>query len=189
MSVFLTVLLAGVITDNIVLTKLLGFEESNNVYGVADLAKKGGLLTALLLLSTAVSYPIIKFVLLPLGLDYLMALVAVLVICGVLAAAFLFSKKYLPVLYRFLSANSSVLSCSSAVLGVCLFGINSDYVTSYPAVLVYSIASGIGFTLVSLIFFAIRERMKTAELPYFVKGLPLTLITAALLSMAFGGFA
>lgn len=189
MSVFLTVLLAGIVTDNIVLSRLLGFEESSLSDSMLDVAKKGGLISALLLISTAATYPLLKFLLLPFGLGYLSAFVAVLVICGILALAFTLSKKLLPSVHSFLEGNRAVLGCSAAVLGVCLLSLENDYVTTYPEALVYALASGIGFTLVSLVFFAIRERMKTAELPYFVKGLPLTLLTASLLSMAMGGFA
>ena len=143
MSVFLTVLLAGIVTDNIVLSKLLGFEESNNADSMKDVAKKGGILTALLLLSTAASYPIIKFLLLPLRMEHLSTLVSVLVICGILVAAFLLSKRYLPSLYGFLSLNKSVLTCSSAVLGVCLLSAQNDYVTNYPEALFFAVGAGI----------------------------------------------
>lgn len=189
MSVFLTVLLAGIVTDNLVLSKLLGFDESNKAQNMLDVVKKGGLITGLLLLSTAASYPVIKYLLLPFELGYLMTFVSVLVICGILALALLLSKKFLPSVYGFLSANRSVLTCSAAVLGVCLTCFNSESVTNYLTALVFALASGIGFTLVSFIFFAVRERMKTADIPEIVKGLPLTLVTAALLSMAMGGFA
>ncbi len=190
MSAVITLLAAAILTDNIVLSKLLGVTEAaDEQAGLLPLLKKCGLLTALMLITTAAFYPLDRFVLSPLEIEYLSALAAIIIICGILALVFTLSKKLLPAVYGFISQNSALLYCSAAVLGVCLSSVTYDNVTSYPLALLYAVGAGLGFTLVSVIFYAINYRMAAVELPDTVKGLPITLIIAALLSVAFGGFA
>lgn len=190
MSAVITLLAAAILTDNIVLSKLLGVTEATTEQaGLFPLLKKCGLLTALMLVTTAAFYPLDRFVLSPLGIEYLSALVAIIIICGILALIFILSKRFLPAVYGFISRNSALLYCSAAVLGVCLSSVTYDKITNYPLALLYAVGAGLGLTLVSIIFYGINYRMATADLPDTVKGLPISLIIAALLSLAFGGFA
>lgn len=190
MSNFIALLMAGIFTDNIVTSKLLGIEDASENSGSAlSLIKKCGVLTALLVLSTAVSYPVTEYILVLLGLGYLSSLAAVIIICGLLAAADIISKKYLPTVYEFLEKNRRVLVCSSVVLGMCLSAAQNELVTGYLSALVFAAATGIGFALVSFVFYGIRHRLDASDLPEAVKGLPVTLVIASLISMAFSGLA
>lgn len=188
MSSFVTLLVAGIFTDNVITAKLLGVDELyENDGSTVALLKKCGALTALLMLSVLITYPLYALVLSPLGLEYLSAFVTVIVICAVLVAAFLLSKRFLPVLYGFLKDNSRILTCSAVVLGLCLNTFQNELITGYLTAIIYTVASAVGFTLVSLIFYAIRERLEGTDLPECVKGLPITLLIASLLSLAFSG--
>lgn len=190
MSSLVTLLVAGIFTDNIITAKLLGVDELyEKDRSTAALLKKCGALTALLLVSVLITYPLYSLALKPLGLEYFSALVAVIVICAVLVGAFLLSKRFLPVLYGFLQENSRILTCSAVVLGLCLNTFQNELVTGYLTAIIYTVVSGVGFTLVCLIFYAIRERLEATDLPECVKGLPITLLIASLISLAFSGLA
>ncbi len=190
MSSLITLFIAAVFTDNIVTAKLLGVDELyEKDRSLISLLKKCGVLTALLVLASAVTYPVQEWILKPLGAGYLSAFAFALIICGILFALYLISKRFSPKLFAFLKENSRVLVCSAVVLGLCLSVSQNDLVTNYWTSLFYSFASGIGFTLVSLIFFTVRERLNETDLPECVKGLPITLLIASLLSLAFSGFA
>lgn len=190
MSSLVTLFIAAVFTDNIVTAKLLGVDELyEKDRSLISLLKKCGVLIALLVLASAVTYPVQEWILNPLGAGYLSAFAFALIICGILFALYLISKRFSPKLFTFLKENSRVLVCSSVVLGLCLSVSQNDLVTNYWTSLFYSFASGVGFTLVSLIFFAVRERLNETDLPECVNGLPITLLIASLLSLAFSGFA
>lgn len=190
MSSLVTLFIAAVFTDNIITAKLLGVDELyEKDRSLISLLKKCGVLTALLVLSSAATYPVQEWLLNPLGAGYLSAFAFALIICGILFALYLISKRFSPKLFEFLKENSRVLVCSSVVLGLCLSVSQNDIVTNYWTSLFYSFASGVGFTLVSLIFFAVRERLNETDLPECVNGLPITLLIASLLSLAFSGFA
>ncbi len=189
MSNLITLLIAGIFTDNLLTSKLLGLENVGEKTTPTELLKKCGALTVLLFVSSAVTYPVFRWVLTPLGAEYLYPFCAVIIVCSLLAAAFFLSKRYLPVVYSFLNKNRQVLTCSAVVLGLCLNAAQSDLVTGYLAALIYSLASSVGFAAVSFIFYAINNRLSDSSLPECVKGLPVTLIVASFISLAFSGFA
>ncbi|MBO5873110.1 MAG: hypothetical protein J6Q56_02775 [Clostridia bacterium] len=189
MNTFLTVLTAGILTDNILLSKLLGFELLDNDISPLTITKRSGAITSFLILSTAVTYPLINWVLLPLGIDYLSTLCSIIIICGILFGAFKLAKKFCTPISVFFERNQKLLTCSTVLLGVCLLNFENEYVTGYFSALLYSLSVGIGFLLVSIIMSAIHERLKSSDLPKCIQGLPITLLTASLLSLAFGGLA
>ncbi len=189
MNVIFTILVAGALTDNIVLNRLLGLPEASEEAGLLATLKRSGIVTLLMLISTAITYPVIHWVLEPIGVGCLSTLFCIIIICAILFSAFFASKKFSPTVYGILEANRSVLTCSSAVLGICLLSHQAEYIKSYPSALLYCIAAGLGFFVVSVILGSIHKRLKTAELPKALTGLPLTLLTASLLSLAFGGLA
>ena len=190
MKTLITLLLAGVFTGNLITSNLLGIEgmEKNNK-SMLSLLKSGTIITVLLLVSSAVTYPIGAYVMAPLKLGFLSSLFFTLIIFGILFGAFLLSEKFLPCLSAFLKENCETEALVPMVLAVCLMNIGSEIATNYLLVLLLAVISGIGYTLVSLILFAVNERLQTAELPNAVKGLPITLIILSLISLAFGGFA
>ena len=189
MNTFLTVLAAGILTDNILLSKLLGYELLDNDATPLTITKRSGATTAFLVLSTAVTYPLINWVLLPLKLSYLSTLCSIIIICGILFGAFKLTKKFCAPISRFFEKNQKLLTCSTALLGVCLLSFENEYVTGYFSALLYILSVGVGFLLVSIIMSAIHERLKMSDLPKCIQGLPITLLIASLLSLAFGGLA
>lgn len=189
MSIFLSVVAAAVLTDNIMLSSLLGFEQATDKSpSFTEILKRCGITAAIVFLSSAVSYPVIKWVLPLLGLEVLTGLICVLVICGLIFAAFTLTKLFLPAVYGFLNGYKAVTTCSALVLGICLKLFSSSAVSDYATALLYAVFSMIGFLLVSLVFWSLRGVLNSEELPRSLRGLPVTLLVAALISMAFQGF-
>lgn len=191
MKIFITLLISGIFTNNIITSGLLGIDELhyNRKKGLKALLKDCGIITALLFVSTVITYPVLKYVIIPLKIDYLAPLSCVVLICGVIFAVNILSKRFLPKAYVFLSKNSRMITCSPVVLGLCLLNVSSEIVTGYPTALLYSVLTGIGFAVVSVIFSSVNDRINASDLPKVLKGLPMTLIIVALISLAFGGFA
>ena len=191
MKIFITLLISGIFTNNIITHSLLGVEElpKCKTKTILTLLKDCAVLTALLFVSTAITYPVLRWVLAPLKLEYLSALVCVALICAVIFGVYELTKRFLPKINSIIKENGNMLACSPAVLGLCLMNLDSELITSYPQALLYSVFSGIGFTAVSLIFYMINQRIYESNLSDTVRGLPMTLIIAAIISLAFGGLA
>ncbi len=188
MSTLITILIAGIFTNNLLASKLLGIENATEKVTPRALLNKCGVLSALLFLSSLATYPIVKYLLTPFGADYLSPLVSVIIICAISFLAFSLSKKYAESVYLFLKEHSSVLSCSTVVLGLCLNISYNEITTNFIAAVVYVIASAMGFTLVSFMFYAINKQIEETSLPLCMKGLPITLLIASFIALAFGGF-
>lgn len=189
MSTFITLLAAAVLSENIVFTKALGFgDAAREEKSLLALLKKCATVAAFMLAATLITYPLINLVLIPLKGRFLAPLLSVLVICGIIFGVRLLADKFLPILGRFLNKNSHLLYCSSILLGVCLMNFESLLITNYLWAILYTLASAVGFTLASLLFFGLSPRLSDESLPQSVRGVPATLIVAALLSMALGGF-
>ena len=191
MKILMTLIFAGIFTNNIITANLLGidFLYYNKRKGFSTLLKNCGTLTAFLFISTAVTYPVFKWVLTPLKLGYLCPLICIILVSALLFAMYFLSGKFLPKLYSFLQTYFKPKTSLPILLGLCLLNMGNEIITSYPLALLYSVITGIGFAVTTVIFSSVYKRLGTAELLGIVKGLPLTLIIAALISLAFGGFA
>ena len=187
MKTLITVLVAGIFTSNLITYNLLGVEvlEKGRDKTLLDHLKRG-LVTAVLLVGfTAVSYPLGKWVIEPLGLGFLSSLIYIIIILGALFGITLAAEKFIPCLGKYLDAEALL----PVILAVCLLNMSSELVTNYGIALLYALICSAGYILVSVIAFAVCERLSTAELPSAVKGLPIILIILSLISLAFGGFA
>lgn len=191
MKILVTLIFAGIFTNNIITANLLGIDSLHysKKKGFSTLLKSCAVLTALLFVSSAVSYPVLKWVLTPLKLDYLYPLFCIILICAIIFAVYFLSNKFLPRLYGFLKTYFKPKTSLPIILGLCLLNLGNEIITSYPLALLYSVITGVGFAVTAVIFSSVYKRLGTAELPEIIKGLPLTLIIAALISLAFGGFA
>ena len=191
MKIIITILFAGIFTNNIITSNLLGIDElsrcSNKAY--KTLFKNCIGLTLILILSTAVTYPISKWVLAPLKSGYLSPLVSLVIIFALLFGVYFLSEKYAPKLFNLLPKESKISNYIPIILGLCLLNIGSDIISNYFLALLYSVITGLGFTVVTVIFVSVYKRLYESEISDTIKGLPLTLIIAALISLAFGGFA
>ena len=191
MKILITLLISGVFTSNLITFNLLGIEALKNgkQKSLMSLLKSGLIITALLLLTTAVTYPLGRWVITPLDIGYLAPLVFVLILFGLFFGAFFAADRFLPKISTFLKENCDTEAFLPVALAVSLMNFASDVVTGYPTAIFYSVICGVGYTLVSLILYTVNDRLKTTELPEAVKGLPITLIILSLISLAFGGFA
>lgn len=190
MKTVITLLIAGIFTGNLVTAHLLGIEGAKKEKkSLLAVLKSGAMITVLLTLFTTATYPLEKWVIEPLKLGYLSALVFTLVIFGLLFGLIFAAEKLLPKLSAFLKENCDMAAFVPVALAICLMNFTEETITSYGVAVLYSAISGIGYTVVALILFAVNERLKIAELPESVKGLPVTLIILSIISLAFGGFA
>lgn len=188
MDTVITLIFAGLLTDNIVLSKLFLVGKSQEKQTASSILIRSGILGALMLLSVAATYPIIKWLLNPLSFGFLAPLIALLIVCGIIFSAFLLSHAFVPSLYSVLCAQREFFVCFAAVLCLNLNVFGVDYITGYPEALLYAVISALGFMLVSFIFFGLRTALSKTDIPESLCGLPMTLLIASLLSMAFGGF-
>ena len=188
MDTVITLIFAGLLTDNIVLSKLFLVGKSQEKQTASSILIRSGILGALMLLSVAATYPIIKWLLNPLSFGFLAPLTALLIVCGIIFSAFLLSRAFVPSLYSVLCAQREFFVCFAAVLCLNLNVFGVDYITGYPEALLYAVISALGFMIVSFIFFGLRTALSKTDIPESLCGLPMTLLIASLLSMAFGGF-
>ena len=186
-SMIISVLLAGILTDNMVLSKFLGICPFLGVSKKINTAFAMGLAVILvMLLSTAVTYPIYVFLLIPSGLEYLQTIAFILVIAALVQLIEVLMKRFMPPLYKALGIYLPLITTNCAVLGVAILMIQKEF--NLLQSFTYSVATAIGFAIAMVIFAGIRERLELDGVPAALKGIPIALITAAILAMAFMGF-
>lgn len=188
MQMMITILVAGILTDNFVLSQFLGICPFLGVSKKLDTAVGMSVaVTFVMVLATLVTYPLYAWVLVPMGLDYLQTIVFILTIAALVQLVEVVMKKYMPPLYNALGIYLPLITTNCAVLGVTILHFTKEY--SYGQSLVNSLAAGLGFLLAMVLFAGVRQRLETADIPDALKGMPITLIAAAIVSMSFLGFA
>ena len=187
MKIMLSILLTGILTENFILAKVLGICP---VLGVSKkLNTAVGMSAAVIfvmLLSTAVTYPINAKLLVPNGLEYLQTIVFILVIAALVQLVEIILKKYMPALYNALGIYLPLITTNCAVLGVVLINVENNY--NFGQSMMRSLGGGLGFMLAMVMFAGVRERLESCDVPKFLQGLPITLIAASLTSVSFLGF-
>lgn len=182
------ILLGAAFVNNFVLVKFLGLCPVMGVSNRLDSAYGMAMATGFVLtLSAALSWMVQHWLLAPLGLDYLRTLAFILVIAGVVQFVELAMARRQPRLYRVLGIYVPLIATNCAVLGVTLLNVQEKR-TLFEAVL-YGFGAALGFALVLVLFSAMRERLETADVPAAWRGMPIALVTAGLMSLAFLGFA
>ncbi len=188
MQMMITILVAGILTDNFVLSQFLGICPFLGVSKKLDTAVGMSVaVTFVMVLATLVTYPLYAWVLVPMGLDYLQTIVFILTIAALVQLVEVIIKKYLPPLYNALGIYLPLITTNCAVLGVTILHFTKDY--SYAQSIVNALAAGLGFLLAMVLFAGVRQRLETADIPEALQGMPITLIAAAIVSMSFLGFA
>ena len=184
---FLAILLTSVLTENFTLCKFLGIcpflgvsKKLNTAVGMS------AAVIFVMALSTAVTYPIDKYLLVANGLDYLQTIVFILVIAALVQLVELILKKFMPPLYNALGIYLPLITTNCAVLGVVLLNITEGY--NFAESMVNSVGAGLGFMLAMVIFSGVRSRLEGADIPKFLQGLPIVLIAASIVSLSFMGF-
>lgn len=188
MNKLFTIFLTAMFVKNVVLMRFLAL--CPFVGMSQDVKKSMGMGYAVLfvtLLATAVTYPVYRYVLAPLHLEFLQTLMFILVIASLVQLVEFYLKKAAPALYASMGVYLALITTNCAILAVTLDVIVEGY--SFVEALVYASGSALGFMLSLVLLAGLRSRVDVAPVPKILKGAPILFITAALLSMAFSGFA
>ena len=181
------ILLSSVLVDNYVLSRFLGICPFLGVSKKLDQATGMGVaVTVVMLLATAVTWPIQYYVLNKLHLEYLQNIAFILVIATLVQILELVLKKFSPALYKGLGVYLPLITTNCAVLGVTINNINDGY--SFLESMVSSLGCGLGFLLAMVLFSGVRSRINESKIPAPFRGLATTLIAASFISLAFMGF-
>lgn len=183
-----SILLTMILTQNFILAKFLGICPFLGVSKKVDTAFGMSLAVIFVMaLATAVTYPINKYLLVANDLEYLQTIVFILVIAALVQMVEIVLKKYIPALYNSLGIYLPLITTNCAVLGVVTLNIDNGY--NFVESMVCSIGGGIGFLVAMIMFAGVRSRLESCDIPKFLKGLPITLVAASLVSLSFLGFA
>ena len=187
MSDLLKIFIGSMLVDNVVFMQYLALCPFIGMTGETGKATGMGLATTfVIVLATAVTWPIYNLVMVPLGLQFLQTLFFILVIASLVQLVELYLKKSAPALYSSMGIFLSLITTNCAVLGVTINCINKDY--SYAESIVYALGSAAGFLLSMVIMSGVRNKLKTAKVPKSFDGTPILFVAAGLLSLAFLGF-
>ncbi len=185
-SIF-SILLAGILTNNMVLAKFLGICPFLGVSKKVNTAFSMSIaVTLVMVIATAVTYPIYTYILYP-NFTYLQTVVFILVIAAIVQLIEIFLKKFIKPIYNALGIYLPLITTNCAVLGITMLNITEEL--SFVESLFNALAAGLGFMVAMLLFAGVRSKIETADVPEFLKGLPITLIAAALVALSFLGFA
>jgi electron transport complex protein RnfA len=188
MTEYALILVSTVLVNNFVLVKFLGLCPFMGVSRKLETAIGMGLATTFVLtLSSVCSYLVNEFLLVPLGLEYLRTIAFILVIAVVVQFTEMVVHKTSPLLYQVLGIFLPLITTNCAVLGVALLNTQAQH--GFLESAIYGFGGAVGFSLVLVLFAAMRERIAVADVPVVFRGPAIALITAGLMSMAFMGFA
>ena len=186
-KILIIILLSSVLVDNYVLSRFLGICPFLGVSKKFDQAVGMGVaVTFVMLLATAATWPIQRFVLDTLGLGYLQNIAFILIIATLVQILELILKKFSPALYKGLGVYLPLITTNCAVLGVTINNIIDGY--SFIESMVSSLGCGLGFLLAMVLFSGIRSKIDDSKVPAPFRGLAVTLIAASFISLAFMGF-
>lgn len=184
----IVILLSSVLVNNYVLSRFLGICPFLGVSKKLNQAVGMGVsVTAVMLLATAVTWPIQYFLLDRTGLGYLQTILFILVIATLVQILELLLKRFSPALHKGLGVYLPLITTNCAVLGVAINNINDGY--DFAEAMVSSLGCGLGFLLAMVLFSGLRSRIDESRVPEPFRGLAVTLIAASFLSLAFMGFA
>lgn len=186
---YVLILIAAVFVNNIVLSQFLGICPFLGVSNkVSTSIGMSGAVLFVMTISTMVTYLLYQFVLLPIGLEHLRTITFILVIASLVQMVEIILKKASPALYQALGVFLPLITTNCAVLGVAILALGLEDTSLLKAVF-FAVANSAGFALALIVFASIREQLELADLPEGMKGVPINLLVAGLLSLAFLGFA
>ena len=187
MNEYLLILVSTILVNNFVLVKFLGLCPFMGVSKKMDTAIGMGFATTFVLtLASITSYLINTYLLIPFELEYLRTIAFIVTIAAVVGFTELVVHKTSPVLHQSLGVFLPLITTNCAVLGVALLNVGAS--NSFLQSAVYGFGAAVGFSFVLVLFSGIRERIESADVPKIFQGVPIALITAGLMSMAFMGF-
>jgi electron transport complex protein RnfA len=187
MEQMMIILFSAILVDNFVLSKFLGIcpflGVSKNLKTAMGMSAA---VIAIMLLASAITWPIQIFLLEPLNIGFLQTLIFILVIAALVQMVETMMKKSMPPLYKALGIYLPLITTNCAVLGVTILNINKAY--SFPEAMINALGGGLGFALALFLFSGVRMRIEKSDIPKALRGLPITLVAASLVSVSFFAF-
>ena len=184
---YLLIFVAAVFVNNVVLSQFLGICPFLGVSKKVDTAAgMGAAVTFVLALATMCTFLLQRFVLEPLDMVYMQTIAFILVIAALVQMVEIILKKVSPALYQALGVFLPLITTNCCVLGVAILVIQKEF--NLMESVVYAVSIALGFTLALVVFAGIREQLARTELPPSMRGIPIALISAGILAMAFMGF-
>ena len=181
------IVLSAIITNNYVLSKFLGICPFLGVSKKLDNAMGMSVaVIVVMVVATAVTWPIQTYLLDPYGIGYMQTIVFILVIAALVQMIEIFLKKYIPALHKALGIYLPLITTNCAVLGVCVLNIDNEY--NFLQSMLNSFGSGVGFTVAMFLFAGVRSKIETNDYPEAFKGVASTLVAASITSLCFLGF-
>ncbi len=184
---FFAILIGGLLVNNFVLSQFLGIcpflgvsKKLNSAVGMSVAV------IFVMLMATAATHPIYTYLLVPNDLAYLQTIVFILIIAALVQLVEIVLRRFIPPLYKALGIYLPLITTNCAVLGVTILNIDNGY--TFLQSLVNALGAGLGFLLAMVMFAGVRERLESAEIPESLKGLPITLVAASIVSVSFLGF-
>ena len=188
MKELILILMGGVLVNNYVLQQFLGICPFLGVSKKFDQASGMGIaVTFVMLCATAVTWPIYTYALVPLKLEYLQTIVFILVIAALVQFVEIVLKRFIPALHKSLGVYLPLITTNCAVLGVTLNNITAGY--NFLESMISSLGVGLGFLLAMVLFAGVRSRIENCPSPKSFRGIPITLVAASIVALAFFGFA
>ncbi|MGN0476947.1 MAG: electron transport complex protein RnfA [Ruminococcus sp.] len=187
MTKFIIIMLSAVFINNYVLSRFLGICPFLGVSKKLNQATGMSLAVIfVMLIATAVTWPMQMYLLEPSNLGYLQTIVFILVIASLVQLVEIILKKYIPSLHKSLGVYLPLITTNCAVLGVTILNIDEGY--TFAESMVNSLGSGLGFLLAMVMFSGVRSKLEGADIPKAFQGLPITLVAASITSLSFLGF-
>ena len=184
---YFVIIISSIFVNNIVLSQFLGICPFLGVSGkVSTSLGMGAAVTFVLAIASIAAYLIQYHILVPLHIEYMQTIVFILVIAALVQMVEIILKKVSPALYQALGIFLPLITTNCAVLGVAILLVQKEY--NLGEAVVYAVAVAVGFTLALVLFAGLRERLELENVPKALRGVPIALITAGLLAMAFMGF-
>ncbi|MBR5821786.1 MAG: electron transport complex subunit RsxA [Alistipes sp.] len=182
------IVIGAIFVNNVVLSQFLGICPFLGVSSKVETSFGMGMaVTFVMALASVVTWCLQNFVLVPFGIEYMQTITFILVIAALVQMVEIVLKKTSPALYQALGIFLPLITTNCAVLGVAIISVQKDF--DLLTGVVYSVATALGFALALILFAGIRERLEVEDIPTAMRGVPIALITAGLLAMAFMGFA
>lgn len=192
-KIIFTILFGTIFINNFVLTQMLGLcpflGVTKNLQSAAGI---GFAVTSVMTVTSALTFTLYKYILIPYNITFLRTLSFILIIALQVQLAEYLVKRISPVLYQSLGIFLPLITTNCVVLGVAVLNINAGFITAeygFIKSMTQGFGGGAGFTIALLIMAGIRERLELADTPENLKGLPISFITAGLIALAFFGFA
>ena len=180
------ILISSILINNYIFSRFLGICPFLGLSGKTSTAfGMGCAVTFVMTVSTAATWAVYHFVLVPRELEYLKTIAFILIIAALVQLLEMFLRKSVPALYSALGIYLPLITTNCAILGSALLCIQNEY--NFISSIIFSFGSAVGFTMAIVIFSFVRERVELAETPACFKGTPIALVTAGLIAMAFSG--